>query len=242
MNNYNNDYGTYLAQRTGEVQKYIGSASPVIIWSCQDGIYLIAVNRNNNKKRRIYTILDRIAFVTRGAPVSGAILAKQAASTAHQLAHQRSRGAVPISYVENEVAHLLSNSLRLLQHAPIASEAVIVQVDGSLEEDHLTYIDYHGNAESFEQVLVMGTVDPSPGAAQQRDDQFRALQKQVRSHYRPDISLREIQEVVMSLPILQEHTAILDHFGEGRIEVVLLARLPIEKRDFYGVIRRFPIT
>src|SRR3989344_5554332 len=105
-------------RREEEINRIIKQASPAIVWPAEEGIMIVAANRDQIENR-VHSIYDRIACITIGSFSGGNLLWQDAAIRASQEGYSLSRGDVPCRVIIKTTAALLSDSFHNLLGGPL---------------------------------------------------------------------------------------------------------------------------
>ena len=229
-----------VKKREDESRLNVRRSSPVLIWSGTAGIWIIAASKlgAHRKRSRVYKILDRIAYVGRGSTVSNRVLAEIAIVHSERLAANTSRGDVQASQIVHAVGGELSRTYHNYLTTPLSAEGAVVQLQNTVEEDDLTFINFQGAVYSFEKALFLGSCDRSGENESQEEKNLDTLCDQLRDSWRPDASIEEISAIFHGLEMVQSHGDLRQAFDTKRIETVLLSREQLEQRNYRKIFQR----
>jgi hypothetical protein len=228
----------YFAKREQEIQLAVQRSSPALIWSGEAGITVIAANKSRTQ-HRISKALDRLAIVTRGTVDSGRYLAKTAIYTAYAIASQRSRGDVHARQLAEGAGAVAAERYHAFLNSPVKAEAVIVQLQGTPEEDYLALVNYRGETHVHEKALFLGSVDRRSQNRREEEDNEDRLREQLLDAWNPEASLQEIGTIFRNLPVVQAHAELAASFADStRLEVAFLDRRAFTERRFGEIFRR----
>lgn len=223
--------------RESRIRLTIRRSSPALIWSGDDGIYIIAANKSR-KADRTYRIVDRIACITRGNTTGGQELSQMAVIRGGNLALETSRGSVNVRDVAQTVARAIAESYYSAWTAPIGVEAVLVQLQGTPEEDDMFYVSYKGESVPFEKALFLGSCDINGENHDTETKAHELLQEELEAAWEPDADLHRIAEIFNGLESTRRYPDLTKAFAAKRLETVILDRARLAERNWRTIFNR----
>lgn len=229
----------YVSTRRSDIRLAIRRSSPALIWCGTDGITIIATNRSKTGQR-ITGIMDRLACITRGDASACKRVSDTAVVYAYQLAEQRSRGDVHPQKLVTEVGGLLSDRFHSFGSAPLAAEAVIVQLRERPEDDYIGYVSHKGACDTFDRVLFFGSIEREHDAEDEEAANHERLQQELLEAWAPDAGVQDIIGALHGTRTAREQAAgtLREAFTQGRAEILSLGREAFRERRFRNIIQR----
>ncbi|OGN02255.1 MAG: hypothetical protein A2655_04655 [Candidatus Yanofskybacteria bacterium RIFCSPHIGHO2_01_FULL_43_42] len=226
------EISTSTRRREEESRRILDRASPVIVWPAEEGILVIATNRDK-RENRIHSIYDRIACVTLGTFSGGTILWQHAAFRASSDGFNLSKGDVSCRIIIRDTSALLSESFHGLRKGPLFGvEAIFVEVDEERESDYLAYLNFMGFVNTFDQARLFGRLDPDVDRNGDRDELKDSAERKLSEIWDPTRSLSDVIE------ILNREELFRGIFTSSRVEIVTMDRSAVKKGEFNRVFKR----
>ena len=219
-------------RREEETKRILERASPVIVWPAEEGIVVIAANRDK-KENRIHSIYDRIACVTLGTFSGGTILWQHAAFRASSDGFNLSKGDVSCRIIIRDTSALLSDSFHGLRKGPLFGvEAVFVEIDEKREGDYLVYLNFMGFVNTFDEARLFGRLDPDADSNSGRDELKDNADKRLGEIWDPARSLSDAIET------LKREELFRGLFASPRVEIVIMDRSAVKEERFSQVFKK----
>jgi len=221
-------------RREEEVQRILQEASPVVIWPCDEGVLVIAANKDG-RENRIHAIYDRIVCVTLGGFSAGTILWQDAAFRASAEGYQLSKGDVSCRILIKTTSAVLSDSFQNLRRGPaFGAEAIFAEVAADRDDDYLAHVTFNGFVQTFNTAKLFGRIQKKEGG-NVKDDGGKATtiaHERLESLWNPELTIRE------SLAALRGDQAFSAMFDSVRVEAVTLDRRAVRDEKFDKVLKR----
>lgn len=225
-------------RREDEVQRILQEASPIIIWPCEDGVLVIAANKDR-RENRIHAIYDRIVCVTLGGFSAGTVLWQDAAFRASAEGYQLSKGDVSCRILIKTTSAVLSDSFQNLRRGPVfGAEAIFTEVASDRDDDYLAHVTFNGFVQTFNTARLFGRVQKKEGDST-KDDGGKATvvaQERLEFLWDPELSIRE------SLSALRNEQAFSSMFDSVRVEAIALDRRAVRDEKFDKVLKRITMV
>src|SRR3989344_7743437 len=152
-----------IHRREDEIQRILQDSSPVVVWPCEDGVLVVAANKDK-RENRTHSIFDRIACITLGGFSAGTILWQDAALRASMEGFNLSRGDVSCRILMKGTSALLSESFHNFRQGPVfGAEVVFVEVASERTEDYLAYVNFRGFIQTFDEARMFGRIQVPDG-------------------------------------------------------------------------------
>jgi len=230
----------YVSSRRSDIRLAVRRSSPALVWCDADGITVIAARRNKTGYR-ITGIMDRFACITRGDASACKRVSDMAVIYAYRLAEKLSRGDVHPEKIAIGIGGLLSNSFHSYALAPLAAEAVIVQLREQPEDDYIGHVSYKGTCDAFDRVLFFGSIEREHDAEDEEAANHERLQQELLRAWTPHIAGE--QHIIAALHgtrTAREQSAgtLRETFTRGQTEVLSLRREAFRNRRFRDIIQR----
>lgn len=226
------EVSTSTRRREEEIKRILDRASPVVVWPAEEGIVIIAANRDK-RENRIHSIYDRIACVTLGTFSGGTILWQHAAFRASSDGFNLSKGDVSCRIIIRDTSALLSDSFHSLRKGPLFGvEAVFVEVDEERESDYLVHLNFMGFVNTFGEARLFGRLDPDADRNGDRDELKDNAERKLGEMWNPGLSLSEAVEA------LRGEESFRGLFTSSRVEIVTMERYAVKEGRFNQVFNR----
>jgi len=226
------EVSTSLRRREEEIRRILDKTSPVLVWPAEEGIAIIAANRDK-KENRIHSIYDRIACVTLGTFSGGTILWQHAAFRASSDGFNLSKGDVSCRIIIRDISALLSESFQSLRKGSLfGAEALFVEVDKESKNDYLVYLNFMGFVNTFDEARLFGHLDPDADHNGDSDELKDSAERKLGEIWDPSRPLLE------AIGMLREEELFGGLFTSSRIEIVTMDRSAVKEERFSQVFKR----
>lgn len=219
-------------RREEEIKRILNRASPVVIWPAEEGVAIIAANRDK-RENRVHSIYDRIACVTLGTFSGGTLLWQHAAFRASSDGFNLSKGCVSCRIIIRDISALLSESFHSFRKGPLFGvEAVFVEVDEERDNDYLSHLNFMGFVNTFGEARLFGRLDPDSDKNGKVDELNNAAEKRLAEIWDPARPLSE------AVDMLKREERLGGLFATSRIEVVTMDRSAVKEERYSRVFQR----
>lgn len=226
------EVSTSTRRREEEIKRILERASPVVIWPAEEGIAIIAANRDK-RENRAHSIHDRIACVTLGTFSGGTSLWQHAAFKASSEGFNLSKGDISCRIIIKDTAALLSESFHSLRKGPLFGvEAVFVEVNEKRGGDYLVHLNFMGFANTFDEARLFGRLDPDADKNGDRDELKDNAEKKLSEIWDPNRPLLD------SVEALRREELFKGLFTSSRVEIVTMDRSAVKEGRFNRVFNR----
>jgi len=223
---------TSTRHREEEIKRILDRASPIVVWPAEEGIAIIAANRDK-RENRVHSIYDRIACVTLGTFSGGTILWQHAAVRASSDGFNLSKGDVSCRIIIRDTSALLSDSFHNWRKGPLFGvEAVFVEVEEERDDDYLIHLNFMGFVNTFGEARLFGRLDPDEDRNGDRDELKDNAERKLGEMWNPNRPLSD------AIQTLRGEELFRGLFASSRVEVVTMDRLAVKEGRFNYVFNR----
>ena len=225
-----------IHKREDEIQRILQDSSPVVVWPCEDGVLVVAANKDK-RENRIHSIFDRIACVTLGGFSAGTILWQDAAYRASAEGHQLSKGVVSCRILLKTTSALLADSFQNLRRGPVfGAEAVFVEVASNRNNDYLAHVNFSGFVHTFNTAKLFGNISSNlRNTKEDRSREVNLAHDRLNLLWNPELSVQD------SLLSLKSESILQPIFNSVRVEAIVLDRHAVQNGKFDKVLKRLEV-
>ena len=223
-----------LRKREEDIKRILQDASPFIVWPCEEGILVLAANKDK-RENRTHSIFDRIACITLGGFSAGTILWQDAALRASMEGFNLSRGDVSCRILMKGTSALLSESFHNFRQGPVfGAEVVFVEVASERTEDYLAYVNFRGFIQTFDEARIFGRIQVPDGRDARNEGRAEndLAHQCIKALWDPNLSTGQ------AINALREEQSLANIFSSTRVEALLLDRRMVKEEKFNKTFKR----
>jgi len=219
-------------RREEDIKRILNRASPIIVWPAEEGIVIIAANRDK-RENRIHSIYDRIACITLGTFSGGTFLWQHAAIKASSDGFNLSKGDVSCRIIIRDISGLLSDSFHNWRRGPLFGvEAVFVEIGEERNKDYLVHLNFMGFVNTFEEARLFGQLVSDEDGNNDRDELKDNAERKLGELWDPNRPLSDVIQMLRGEELLHRL------FSATRVEVVTMDRRAVKEGRFNRVFNR----